>query len=304
MLKLIISFLFSFVNIISSDYNQNIEFIQDHNLKNLSYNVGENQFINRTYIDGKYNYMVPYIPNRHYPMISIYSDNNHKNKVDWRNKHVVSSVKNQGMCGSCWAFSATEAVESEWAIKHHHLYNLSEQELVDCSGYLGNGGCDGGLMKNGFQYIMDNGICSNKSYPYTASDDQCLNTTCKHIVHITNYSGIIANSETQLEKAVQIQPVSVAIQANLQTFQLYKSGIYNDTNCSDELDHGVLLVGYGYDKKYKMKYWIIKNSWGESWGEQGYMRMIKDIDDPSGICGIAVDPSIPIINHSLSWVEI
>ena len=298
MLKLIVSLLVSFVNLISSDYNHNINFIQNHNSKNLSYEVGENQFINRTYIDGTYEHMISYIPNIDYPMISIYSDHNHKKKkVDWRKEDVVSSVKNQGMCGSCWAFSATEAVESEWAIKHHHLYNLSEQELVDCSRYLGNNGCEGGLMKNGFQYIMDNGICTNQSYPYNATDGVCMNTTCHHVVNISNYSGIVTNSEKQLQKAVQIQPVSVAIQANLQTFQLYKSGVYNDTNCTGDLDHGVLLVGYGYDKKYKMKYWIIKNSWGESWGEKGYMRMIKDINNISGQCGIAIDPSIPIINH-------
>ena len=298
MLKYIISLLFSFVNVVSSDFHGNMEFIQTHNSKHLSYDVGENQFINRTYIHGKYNHTNPYVPDRNYPMVTIYSDKNHKKKIDWRNKQVVSSVKNQGMCGSCWAFSATEAVESEWAIKYNHLYNLSEQELVDCSGYLGNNGCEGGLMKNAFHYIMDNGICSNKSYPYNASDNTCMNNTCNHIVHITNYSGIIKNSESQLEKAVQIQPVSVAIQANLQTFQLYKSGIYNDTNCSSDLDHGVLLIGYGYDETYKMKYWIIKNSWGESWGEKGYMRMAKDINNSIGQCGIAMDPSIPIIHPS------
>jgi C1A family cysteine protease len=225
------------------------------------------------------------------PIIINFTDLN-KNSVDWRERYKVSSVKNQGSCGSCWAFSSVGAVESAWAIKHNILYNLSEQELIDCS--TQNNGCEGGSMDLAFQYIIENGLCSNLSYPYTAEEEHC-NNTCKSLVQISNYSDVIPNQEKMLMRAVQHQPVSVAIQANKRSFQMYKSGIYSDPDCGFELDHGVLLIGYGYDKKYDMDYWIIKNSWSYSWGENGYIRIQRNIDDSRGLCGIAMDPSIPII---------
>jgi len=140
---------------------------------------------------------------------------------------------------------------------------------------------------------MNNSLCSNISYPYTGQDGTC-ETDCKSLVTISNYSDVIQNNEKMLERAVQRQPVSVAIQANKRSFQMYKSGIYSDPDCGFELDHGVLLIGYGYDKDYDMNYWIIKNSWSDSWGENGYIRIQKNINDERGLCGIAMDPSFPI----------
>jgi len=269
----------------------NKEFINKHNSENHSYVVGENNFINHTYID-EFNNMNHHIfVSNDNPIIINFTDLN-KNSVDWRKRYKVSSVKNQGQCGSCWAFSSVGAVESAWAIKHNILYNLSEQELIDCSSE--NNGCEGGSMDLAFQYIIENGLCSNISYPYTAEDEQC-NNTCKSLVQISNYSDIIPNQEKMLMRAVQHQPVSVAIQANKRSFQMYKSGIYSDPDCGFELDHGVLLIGYGYDKKYDMDYWIVKNSWSDSWGENGYIRIQRNINDSRGLCGIAMDPSIPII---------
>ena len=149
-------------------------------------------------------------------------------------------------------------------------------------------------MDLAFQYIIENGLCSNLSYPYTAQDQQCQND-CKSIIKISNYSDITPNDEQILKYVVQHQPVSVAIQANKRSFQMYHSGIYSDLDCGFKLDHGVLLVGYGYDKKYDMDYWIIKNSWGSEWGENGYIRIQRNIDDSRGLCGIAMDPSFPIV---------
>lgn len=277
--------------LLSSLSLSNREFIQKHNLENHSYKVEENNFINHTYID-EYNMINHniFVSNNN-PIIINFTDL-HQNSVDWRDSFKVSSVKNQGQCGSCWGFSSVGAVESAWAIKHNTLYNLSEQELIDCS--TQNHGCEGGSMDLAFQYIIENGLCSNISYPYTAEDGQC-NNTCKSLVKISNYSDIIPNSEKMLMRAVQHQPVSVAIQANKRSFQMYKSGIYNDPDCGFQLDHGVLLIGYGYDKTYDMDYWIIKNSWSEEWGENGYIRIQRNIDDPRGLCGIAMDPSIPIV---------
>lgn len=269
----------------------NLEFINKHNSENHSYLVEENNFINHTYINefNPINHLIYHIRNN--PILINMTDLN-KESVDWRKSFKVSPVKNQGDCGSCWAFSSVGAVESAWAIKHNTLYNLSEQELIDCSSE--NHGCEGGSMVKAFQYIIDNGLCSNLSYPYVAIDKQC-NNTCKSLVKITNYSDIIPNEEKMLMRAVQHQPVSVAIQANKRSFQMYKSGIYSDPDCGFELDHGVLLIGYGYDKDYDMDYWIIKNSWSDSWGENGTIRIQRNIDDPRGLCGIAMDPSVPII---------
>ena len=268
----------------------NREFIQKHNYENHSFLVEENQYINNTYIDEfsliNHNIFI----SKNNPILINYTDL-HKNSVDWRKNFKVSSVKNQGSCGSCWAFSSVGAVESAWAIKHDVLYNLSEQELIDCS--TKNNGCEGGSMDLAFQYIIDNGLCSNFSYPYTGQAGICSDT-CKSLVKISNYSDIIPNQEKMLMRAVQHQPVSVAIQANKRSFQMYKSGIYNDPDCGFQLDHGVLLIGYGYDKTYDMDYWIIKNSWSESWGENGYIRIERNIDDSRGLCGIAMDPSVPI----------
>lgn len=279
-------------NIILSAFAlSNQEFIQKHNSENHSYIVHENQYINTTYID-EYSLTDHNIFISKKNPILINFTNLHKDSVDWRESFKVSPVKNQGSCGSCWAFSSVGAVESAWAIKHNTLYNLSEQELIDCS--TKNNGCEGGSMVKSFQYIIENGLCSNFSYPYTAEDGIC-NDTCKSLVQISNYSDIIPNQEKMLMSAVQYQPVSVAIQANKRSFQMYKSGIYNDPDCGFQLDHGVLLIGYGYDKDLNMDYWIIKNSWSDSWGENGYIRIQRNIDDSRGLCGIAMAPSVPII---------
>ena len=194
----------------------NLEFINKHNSENHSYLVEENNFINHTYINefNPINHLIYHIRNN--PILINMTDLN-KESVDWRKSFKVSSVKNQGDCGSCWAFSSVGAVESAWAIKHNVLYNLSEQELIDCSSE--NHGCEGGSMDLAFQYIIDNGLCDNSSYPYVAIDGQC-NNSCKSLVKITNYSDIIPNEEKMLMRAVQHQPVSVAIQANKRSFQM------------------------------------------------------------------------------------
>ena len=271
-------------------------FIQEHNSKNLSYTVEENQFIDQNYTDEFFlseNHILLNNKTEFVEFVEFELDHV-PFKVDWRKNHKVSSVKNQLHCGGCWAFSSSGAVESAWAIKNNVLYNLSQQELIDCSTDYGNHGCGGGSMDLGFQYIIDNGLCTNLTYPYVASDQECQKG-CSSVVNISEYGDLRPNDELNLQKGVAQQPVSVAIQANKRSFQLYQSGIYSDLDCGTQLDHGVLVVGYGYDIELDMKYWIIKNSWGNQWGENGYIRIQRDIEDNRGLCGIAMGPSIPIV---------
>ena len=275
----------------------NHEFIHEHNSENHTYHVSENQFIDRNYDDEYYIQHNQQNQQNHYLIHNKSSYNNIPDtdidSVDWRDEYKVSSVKNQEQCGACWAFSAVGAVESAWAIKNNVLYNLSEQELVDCSSQ--NNGCEGGEMDMAFEFIMNNSLCTNLSYPYVAIDEECDMEQCNPVVTITNYTDVLKNNESSLKNAVAINPVSVAIQANKRSFQMYNSGIYNDLDCGTDLDHGVLVVGYGYDENTTMKYWIIKNSWSEQWGENGYIRIERDIEDEKGLCGIAMMPSYPIV---------
>ena len=275
----------------------NQDFIHKHNSENHTYHVSENQFIDRNYEDEYYIQHNQQNQQNHYLIHNKSSYDNIPDtdelNVDWRDEYKVSSVKNQGHCGACWAFSAVGAVESAWAIKHNVLYNLSEQELVDCSSQ--NNGCEGGEMDLAFEFIMNKSLCTNVSYPYVAVNGNCSIEQCNSVITITNYTDVVKNNESSLKNAVAINPVSVAIQANKRSFQMYTSGIYNDLDCGTELDHGVLVVGYGYDEVSDMKYWIIKNSWSEQWGENGYIRIERDIDDEKGLCGIAMMPSYPIV---------
>lgn len=219
------------------------------------------------------------------------------NSLDWRDMGMVTPVKDQAQCGSCWAFSAIAALESSNAIhgKDHKLYNLSEQELVDCSDDYGNMGCGGGLMDSAFEYMMKYGVESENSYPYTATDGSCNYSKSKVIVNVSRFIDVPKNNEKQLMYAVLGNPVSVAIDASDPSFQFYKSGIYNITNCGNELDHGVTVVGYGRDLIYKLDYWIIKNSWNTDWGYDGYIYMRRNHEDVEGMCGIAMDPSYPVV---------
>ncbi|TMW60811.1 hypothetical protein Poli38472_000853 [Pythium oligandrum] len=208
--------------------------------------------------------------------------------VDWVAKGGVTPVKNQGMCGSCWAFSTTGAVEGAAFVASGKLTNLSEQELVDCDDN-GDMGCNGGLMDHAFEWIENHkGLCSEDEYKYEGKQGVCRK--CKPIVKVTGYQDVDANDEQALMAAVAQQPVSVAIEADQREFQFYKSGVFDKT-CGTQLDHGVLAVGYGVEDG--QKYWKVKNSWGASWGESGYIRMSREVGTPHGQCGIAMAPSYP-----------
>jgi cathepsin L len=212
--------------------------------------------------------------------------------VDWRTSGAVTPIKDQGQCGSCWSFSATGAIEAAYKLSTQKLVSLSEQNLMDCSTAYGNQGCNGGLMTSAFKYVQANkGIDTEISYPYTAKAGTCHYSVANIGATITSYKTIAAGSETALTSAITTQPISVAIDASKNSFQLYKSGIYYEPSCSSSnLDHGVLAIGYGSDTT-GANYYLVKNSWGTSWGTAGYINMARGRNNN---CGIATSAAYPI----------
>eukprot|EP00999_Lentomonas_sp_LEN2_P002840 NODE_704_length_1247_cov_277.709821_g665_i0.p1 GENE.NODE_704_length_1247_cov_277.709821_g665_i0~~NODE_704_length_1247_cov_277.709821_g665_i0.p1 ORF type:complete len:323 (+),score=92.75 NODE_704_length_1247_cov_277.709821_g665_i0:72-1040(+) len=210
--------------------------------------------------------------------------------VDWRTKGAVTPIKNQGMCGSCWSFSATGNMEGQWFLGGHTLVGLSEEELVQCD-HDNCFGCRGGLMDNAFDWVVQNGgIDSESDYPYTSGGG--ITGTCdngklsNHVAKITGHYDIPSNEGQMSDYLAQHGPVSIAVDA--MSWQTYTGGIMQ--NCmGTQLDHGVLAVGY--DKSWSTPYWIVKNSWGTSWGENGYIRLQYGTNQ----CNLDAQPSSSIV---------
>jgi len=284
------------------NFANNHDIIEKHNAGNSSYTLGHNQFSHLSNEE-----WVAYVRLGLGKPEGAPADFIHEapadlsvlaGSVDWTTKGAVTPVKNQGNCGSCWSFSATGALEGVYQIKYGTLESFSEQELVSCDtgGIFGDKGCSGGLMDNAFKWVKSNGgLCTESAYPYTSGttgqNGNCQShTACDNKkLALTGYTDVQTNSDAALMSALDLHPVSVAIQANQPAFQLYKSGVLKDT-CGANLDHGVLAVGYGTDATAG-DFYKVKNSWGASWGEAGYIRIARgNYNSGKGQCGILSGP--------------
>jgi cathepsin L len=272
-------------------YHSNVDYIKEHNKQGLSWTLGVNEFADLAHSE----FAAKYLQKPNTVEIPDFIENDVDvsalpSLVDWRTKGYVTPIKNQGQCGSCWSFSTTGSVEGQHFAATGKLVSLSEQNLMDCSTAEGNEGCNGGLMTQAFEYIIkNNGIDTEASYPYLGVDGKCHYSAANKGASITGYTSIPSGSVASLQNAsATIGPISVAMDAGLNSFQLYKSGVYDPKGCSStSLDHGVLVVGY--NTGVSEAYWIVKNSWGTTWGMAGYFEIAQANNE----CGLATMASYP-----------
>jgi len=287
-------------------YEANMVRVADHNALNLGFELGENQFSDLTQDQYRVAAGLGYKAPESMQGLPHLGEHVHDGSelaasVDWTTKGAVTPVKDQGQCGSCWAFSTTGSTEGAWQISSGSLKSVSEQQLVDCATAT-SAGCQGGSMAGAIQYESGTAMATEASYPYTATDGTCKSSFTAAIPQggITGYKSVgnflFGASKTNMQSAIQQQPVSIAIEADQYAFQAYKSGVLS-SGCGTSLDHGVLAVGYGTENN--QDYWLVKNSWGSSWGLSGYIK----ISSASNVCGVLNQPVYPEVNAAVELKE-
>lgn len=282
-------------------FKQNVDFMHETNAKKLTFTLGVNQFADLTLDEFKATSMGYKKPANAWANMThlgshVYSGEMLPDAVDWTTNGAVTPVKDQGQCGSCWAFSTTGSLEGAWQIATGKLVSLSEQEFVDCDQV--DSGCNGGLMDNGFTFAEHNPVCTEESYGYKAVGGACQMSSCTVAIpggSVTGFKDVTSDNKEMMMSAVAKQPVSIAIEADSSIFQMYSGGILSGW-CGTSLDHGVLLVGYGTDGG--KDYWKVKNSWGTSYGEKGYVRMTRG-KGGAGECGVLKQGSYPVVKSSI-----
>jgi len=269
-------------------FKANMDFIANH--KSTSYSVAMNKFGDLSVTEFSHLYNGVRVPKSYVHSATPIASIAVPDTWDWRSQGAVTPIKNQGQCGSCWAFSTTGSVEACHFFGTKTLVGLSEQNLVDCSQAQGNEGCNGGLMTDAMDYIIANkGIDTEASYPYTAQDGTCAFSASNVGATETAYTNVPSGDEGQLQQFVYQGPTSVAIDASHSSFQFYSGGVYNEPDCSSsQLDHGVLAIGWGTDSG--SAFWLVKNSWGTDWGMSGFIEMSRNANNQ---CGIATMATIP-----------
>lgn len=293
-----------------SIWRHNHEFIENHNsqVPSPSYTLGHNAYSDMTHEEFKEYFNLKYrddietgfVHNMDEESVEVarsLQDLELPDYVNWVSAGAVTPVKNQGQCGSCWAFSTTGSLEGAKFIKTGELVPLSEQNLLDCDHT--DMGCGGGLMDNAFKFDeKSGGLCSEDDYPYLAEVGQC-NTTCTDVPGsiVKSFVDVPPGDSNALLAAIAMQPISIALDAGTTPFQFYKSGVLDDDKCGKRgaIDHGVLAVGYGTDLETQTPYWLVKNSWGDSWGESGYLKIARNSTNEFGMCSILKLASFPIV---------
>ncbi|KAG4929550.1 hypothetical protein JHK82_046614 [Glycine max] len=275
-------------------FSDNLKLIRSTNRRSLTYTLGVNHFADWTWEEftrhklGAPQNCSATLKGNHRLTDAVLPD-----EKDWRKEGIVSQVKDQGNCGSCWTFSTTGALEAAYAQAFGKNISLSEQQLVDCAGAFNNFGCNGGLPSQAFEYIKYNGgLDTEEAYPYTGKDGVCKFTAKNVAVRVIDSINITLGAEDELKQAVAfVRPVSVAFEV-AKDFRFYNNGVYTSTICGStpmDVNHAVLAVGYGVEDG--VPYWIIKNSWGSNWGDNGYFKM----ELGKNMCGVATCASYPVV---------
>ena len=290
-----------------TNWRNNDKLIDETNFKNLTYTLGHNAYSAMNSEEFaelmRFGYNREIISSMGQAASMSYGSVGAPASVDWRTKGAVTPVKDQGQCGSCWSFSTTGALEGIYAIKNSNLVSFSEQQLVDCDYIRAGGtslGCNGGDMGSAMDWIgKNNGLCTEQAYPYfsgTTKTNGACQKSCSVVPgsDVSKTVSVGANSDSAMMTALAQQPVSVAIEADQSSFQLYKSGVFSGS-CGTNLDHGVLLVGYG--TMTGGDYYILKNSWANTWGDHGYMYLGKgsQYNGGKGQCGVLMQGVYPVL---------